>query len=312
MVVMEKTYKTLPCIEVREGDVSATILPCQGAKLCSLKKKGKEYIYQGKGEKYKLSSYGDDFLSGECAGVDEMFPNIDAFYYDEKPWNGILFPDHGEVWAKSWRVMKTCEENICCETVGTQNPYRLKKTISMADETLKFDYELENLSEFEINYIWASHMMIKGERNARFLFPKELSKAYTTMSSSGIIGKYGDTFFYPEVKKSDGSTFDMSSYRGQDAYDYQKFYFADRIEANPGWAEIQYPDSSRFRIEFPTDEVPYIGAIHAEDGGLGIRCMFLEPCTGLFDRPDLAKKHAAFSTIGANEKKNWYLKIKIF
>ena len=64
-------------------------------------------------------------------------------------------------------------------------------------------------------------------------------------------------------------------------------------------------------MEFPADEVPHLGAIQAECGVLGLRCMFLEPCTGAFGRPDLARMHGMSSVLQPYEAKRWYLNIRL-
>lgn len=311
-VIYPSVYKGIDCICMENGELCAVFLPSQGAKLCSLKNKrtGYEYIYQGKTTEYRVAEYGQSFLDGECAGVDEMFPNIDEFYYDAKPWKGTGFPDHGEVWALPWEhVIRG--GTLHMSVTGVKLPYRLTKTVSMEDGKLHMEYEVENLSGYPIDYIWAAHMMLAAEEGCRFEFDEQLSRAYVTMSDSGTIGRYGDTFSYPLVEKDGQIVYDMRIHRGEEVSDYQKFYFADALQPGQGWGRVVYPDESSLTIEFPTEEVPYLGAIQAEGGELDLRCMFLEPCTGAFDRPDLAKMHGMNSRLQPKEKKRWYLDLTI-
>lgn len=309
----DHTYKGIPCICIENAGIKAIFLPDQGAKLCSFVEKagGQEYIYQGKTTDYRIARYGQDFLEGECAGVDEMFPNIDACYYDREPWEGIKLPDHGEVWAREWEVQLE-KEAVCFQIVGLHLPYRLTKRVSLKGEcTLRLDYMAENLTEYSMDYIWAAHMMLAAQKGCRFNVPKQMKRAYTTISSSGTLGKYGDQFNYPKVRNADGSIYDMSIYRGDDADDYQKCYFSEQVPPGCGWAGILYPDGRRLQIRFPEREVPYLGIIQGEGGEFNLRCMFLEPCTGAFDRPDLARKYGMNSMLKPFEKKRWYLEIEV-
>jgi hypothetical protein len=41
-------------------------------------------------------------VAGECSGMDDMFPTIDAYFYDRYPWAGTKLADHGEVWSLPW------------------------------------------------------------------------------------------------------------------------------------------------------------------------------------------------------------------
>ena len=313
MTVEKTSYKGTEALAMEYGAYRAVLLPGQGAKLCSLKEQpdGREYVYQGKTKSYRFSTYGKGYLDGECAGIDEMFPNIDEYYYDAEPWKGIWFPDHGEVWALPWKYEME-EDALWFRTYGVRLPYCLIKYVSWEEEgVLLINYTLENLSSFSMDYIWAAHMMLSGEPGCSFEFPKGMDKAYTTMSDSGLIGRYGDTFTYPLLHCPDGREYDIRLHRGREADDYQKFYFAEPVPGEIGWGRICYPDHRRLTIEFPAREVPYLGAVQAEGGVLNLRCMFLEPCTGAFDRPDLAKLHGMNSVLKPYETKKWYLRIRI-
>lgn len=305
--IYDVSYKGFPGICMENDALKAIFLPTQGAKLCSLtdRKSGKEFIYQGKTQTYQPSVYGGSYLAGECAGIDECLPNIDACYYDTFPWSGTPLPDHGEVWALPWDMVQ--EKNaVSFQVHGVRLPYRLEKHVSLHEKTLRMDYTLTNLSDFRMDYIWAAHMMLQAQAGCRFHLPQELSTAYVTMSASGSIGRYGDTFQYPGT-----AGYDFSTYRGDTADDYQKIYFADKLPVHSGWAEISYPDGARFRIRFPAEQIPYLGIIEAEGSELDIRCMFLEPCSGTFDRPDIAKLHGQCSFLTPKQVRSWYLEIQL-
>lgn len=305
--IHETTYKGYPGICMENGALRAIFLPLQGSKLCSLVDlvSGQEYIYQGKTLHYRPCTYADGYLDGECAGVDECFPNIDECYYHAFPWNGTLLPDHGEVWALPWDATQE-DESLTLSVNGVRLPYNIRKRISLCGRTLRMDYTLTNLSGFDMDFIWAAHMMLQAQEGCTFQFPTNLSKAYVTMSDSGTVGRYGDTFHYPGTNE-----YDFRVYRGDSVNDYQKIYFADKLSPDSGWAQIHYPDGSVFEIRFPTEEVPYLGAIQAEGGELDLRCMFLEPCSAAFDRPDIAKLHRMNSILGPRETRSWYLEIEI-
>lgn len=305
-------YKGIHGICLENERLKAIFLPDQGAKLCSLVRKAaqKEYIYQGKTERYRVAQYGQSYLEGECAGVDEMFPTIDEGYYERTPWKGICFPDHGEVWPLKWE-QKVDGTKLCMSVHSVKLPCVLKKAASIQEDKIHMEYELANLSDFPIDYIWAAHMMFQAEEGASFEFDKGLAKAYVTMSDSGIIGNYGDTFIYPYICQEDGSTYDIRIHRGERANDYQKFYFADKLKSGQGWGRIHYPDESFLTVSFPVEEVPYLGVVQAEGGELDLRCMFLEPCTGAFDSISAARMHNMSSMLQPKEIKKWYLDIEV-
>lgn len=312
IVIHDEKYKGERGVCLENDLIRAVILPEHGSRLCSLilKKTGYEYIYQGKSHIYRCSEYGQNFLEGECAGVDEMFPNIDAGYYVQFPWNGVFLPDHGEVWARPWNYRQQGEK-VRMSIYGAILPCRLEKTVTLQNGTLHMEYELENLTEFPMDYIWAAHMMLSAREGSRFEFAPSLAKAYVTMSDSKTIGSYGDTFSYPCVETDAGEIYDIRVHRGNGADDYQKFYFADRLGKDQGWGKIHHPDGSCLCVSFPPEEIPYLGVIQAEGGSLDIDCMFLEPCTGAFDSPSEARMHHMYSVLGGRETKRWFLDIRI-
>jgi len=306
-----RKYKGIDGICMETDMLAIVLLPSQGAKLCSIydKVQKREYVYQGKTETYQAAEYGQSYLIGECAGIDEMFPNIDECFYDAYPWKGTALPDHGEIWAIPWDV-QIGDDCLSFETCGVRLPYRLSKTVTIREDgTVRADYTVENLTSFPLDYIWAAHMMFEAEKGCVYEFPPNLDKAYCTLTESGAIGCYGDTFPYPIVPQKDGSLYDVRIHRGSEVNDYQKFYFCDRMPQ--GWAGIRYPDGAALHIRFPVDTIPYLGVLQGEGGPLQLDCMFLEPCSGAFDRPDIAKLHRMNSVLQPREKCEWYLEINI-
>ena len=74
---------------------------------------------------------------------------------------------------------------------------------------------------------------------------------------------------------------------------------------------VEYPTGEVFTIRFNEDLVKYLGIVNGEGGSLNLRCIILEPCTGLFDRPDIAKKYDPDCVLDGGQSKEWSLKIII-
>ena len=75
---------------------------------------------------YKLQPFDGDYVAGECSGLDDMFPTIDACYYDRFPWQGVKMADHGEVWSLAWEAQA---QGDCLHfgVNGVRFPYRLEE-----------------------------------------------------------------------------------------------------------------------------------------------------------------------------------------
>ncbi len=309
MKIYKSKYKDIESICMENDKLKVEFLPSQGAKMASLvfKKTGRELLYQNKGSKYRTKNYDGDYVSGECSGFDDMFPTIEKCFYESFPWAGAVLPDHGEVWSLNWES-KIQKDELLFSVKGIRIPYRLEKKISFKTENeIKIYYRLTNLSDFLIDFIWAGHIMLKPEKGCMMKFPEDMKKAVCTISESGAIGKYGDEFKFPIAQNSEGKHYDISFYDGGKGNDFQKFYFKDKF--SNGWGSLSYPTGEVFTVRFSEDSVKYFGAVNGEGGSLDLKCIILEPCTGLFDRPDIAKKYDSDCVLNGSETKEWSLGI---
>src|SRR6266496_2292641 len=145
--VIDSSYKDLAAVTVESEALAAQFLPGSGGKLASLvyKPLGLELLVQRPGETYLKQPYDGDYVAGECSGFDDMFPTIDACFYQAYPWKGTPIPDHGEVWSLPWD-REVDRDRLHLTTHGVRFPYRLEKWAAMAGPAaLQIDYRLTNL-----------------------------------------------------------------------------------------------------------------------------------------------------------------------
>ena len=239
--VYDSNYKDQPCITIESDSVKSQFLPHIGAKMVSLidKKTGMEFMQQRNSEKYLVQPYDGNYLAGECSGFDDMFPTIDECHCEDYPWKGTRVPDHGEVWALEWKY-EVDSEQIYMHTYGVRFPYKMEKWIRFTtDKILRIIYKLTNLSSFNMDFIWAAHMMLNIEEGAKVFVPDGLERAVCTFSKSGIIGNYGDEFSWPDVKTKTGEIYKADLIRSRKTNDTQKYYFKEKL--TDGWCAVKYP-----------------------------------------------------------------------
>lgn len=63
------------------------------------------------------------------------------------------------------------------------------------------------------------------------------------------------------------------------------------------------------RLEFPVEQVPYLGVLPNEGGWQDLYNIFLEPATGPLDRLDVARLHGQHSTVAGGGTYEWHLAI---
>lgn len=310
--VYESQYKDQPAVSIESELLLAQFLPSIGAKMCSLRYKplGMELLVQRPGQQYLLQPYDGNYVAAECSGLDDMFPTIDACFYEEYPWQGTRLPDHGEVWSIPWDWLVEAEQ-LLFKVCGVRFPYRLEKRVSFSDETvLRLDYRLVNLSSFDFDFLWAAHPMFNLQEGAELVLPPEVSRVVTTLSFSGSLGRYGDEFPWPIFDLPDGRRRDLRQIRPPGARDAAKYFVKGKLPE--GWCAVKYHQSDfSLALSFPVEKVPYLAILPNEGGWQELYNIFLEPCTAPFDRPDVARLHHQVSTLPAKSVYSWYLNISI-
>ncbi len=317
-------YKDQPAITLESETIAAQFLPGIGAKLCSLiyKPANLELLLQRPNEKYLLAPYDGDYVTqGECSGCDEMFPSIDKCFYEGFPWRGTPIPDHGEVWSIPWAC--TVEEqspgsprNRVSESLhfavhGVRFPYQLEKTVAFIDDsTLRTDYRLTNLSGFDLDFMWAAHMMLNLEDGAQLTLPDGVRKIVTALSFDGSLGRYGDEFDWPVATLPDGRHRDLRRLQPKTAREVAKYFVKGKLPE--GWCSLTYPRSGcELRLSWPAEQVPYLAVLPDEGGWQDLYSIFLEPATASFDRLDVARVRGECSTVKAGATYEWYLDIQL-
>ncbi|WP_439564606.1 hypothetical protein [Microcella sp.] len=127
------------------GEMTIDVVPALGAKIASLTWRGEEWLLQPR-ESVDWSKPRVAYESAELCGWDEMFPTI----------VGTGLPDHGDVWNREWATTSTpsLDVSVECHTV----PVSFRRTIClMAGGRLSLDYDVTNLSDGDVSFLWAAH-----------------------------------------------------------------------------------------------------------------------------------------------------------
>jgi len=329
MKIYQGMYKDIEALICETAAVRAVFLPDYGAKLTSLigKANGREFLEQDPGVTYRKPVYAGSYVEAECSAFDDMFPTIDTIISSEYPWEGVELPDHGEVYALKWEY-EILDKNGAClkadasgtdlfETAEDEGMtvhmwvysvrfgYRLDKWIEEKDGALCIRYKVQNLTGFDLNYIYAAHCMVAAEEGVVLEVPYEKGAAATLIfNNSGLLGGYGAKVNWPVQNGIDFSVFPADTV--EDAY---KYFFDEPAPA--GECVCRYPDGSVLRFGFDHIAMPWL-AIWTNPGGFkGLHNIALEPCTGAFDRPDRAKEQGKHSVLKAYGQQEWFISFAV-
>ncbi len=308
MACFEGSYKDQRAIVLKNERLEVRFLPETGANLAYLSDGKRQFMVQRPEETYRRVPFDGVYVDGECCGMDDMFPTIDICYCENFPWKGTKLADHGEVW------------NLKCETQvdpqgasfymhGVRLPYSFEKRVSFSKENcIRIDYKATNLSEFDLDFLWAGHTMLNAEPGLELLVPEDCKTGIAVFSTKQEIGAYGDEFTYPVFTSKNGKTKDMGV-MGEWEDESEKFYFKNKLK--DGWCAIRYPDGTKLTMRFPSEQIPYLGILENRGGFRDIYNIFLEPCSAPFDRPDIAKVRGQQSVLKGNSSFEWYVEIEV-
>lgn len=288
--------------------VQVTLLPQLGSKMISLQNRltGREWLAQAEGP-LGNGGYGSSFADSDGSGWDEMFPTINPCRYPEFPWLNTALPDHGEVWSIPWQA-KVLGDKLECSVHGVKIPYHLRKTYAFpAEDRLRIDYAVTNLSSFPFSFLWAAHPLLQIEEGMELIVPEGLSQVAVSYSERGRLGQTGELRSWPEpFADRPGLRLDRTG--GRHEQTAEKFYFTGGLPE--GRASLYDPKKREgLTFLFPKEQVPYLSVWANYGGYQGQYHLALEPATGYLDDLAYAMERKSVAAAQPGETYAWHLEV---
>lgn len=291
-------YKDRDALVVESDSLRATFLHRDGAKMTSLvdKLSKKELLLTKDGEKYKELSYNGSYVDSECSAFDDMFPTIDPYTPTSGAYKGITYPDHGETCRLDFDVREVGGKAVLSAEPKLFDVLYEKTVYPTGDGGIRIDYSIHNKKDEPFDFIWAGHVMLKGEDGMRLITPfSEDAPIETVFATEG---------YNPSELPRD-TLLGFKAGRGA-AY---KFYYLDKMRE--GRFSVKYADGRELAFSFDEEKLPYLGVWINNGEFQNIYNIAPEPCTAPFDAPDKALLKGYSSKIGANEKFEFSIKISV-
>ncbi len=316
--ISASSYKDQPAVLLESDQLQALILPERGANLASLiyKPANAPVIFQRPGDVFRVQPFDGVYTEAENAGMDDMFPTIDASFCTDHPWKGVPLADHGEVWSLPWQAEHDAQETheadgLRLQVHGIRLPYTLEKRVHFpAANILRMDYRLTNHSPFPITYLWAAHAMFNSEAGAEILLPPGPDSVTMTFSINSPLGKYGSQYAWPTATLPDGSKRALNRLRGKEAGEVGKYYINGALPE--GWCAAKFPGLGyAVGLSWPADHVPYLAILPNEGGWDDATSLYFEPSTCTFDRPDVGQYRGEVSVLAGSAVHEWHLNLSV-
>ena len=308
--ISTEMYKDVEAIVLENEVLKIIVLPKHGSKLVSILYKPLKYeaLWQNPNKTYIKSRYGDLFETGDFSGFDEMFPTISRCFYETSPWIGTEMLDHGEVWAIPWNY-DVRDKGLRLWVNGVRFPYLLEKVVSLAGTVIKIEYTATNVSQFDLDYIWAAHPLFNMSPDMELVVPKGIDTIINSVAGPRL-QRYGKAYGFPLATLDNGDECDLSKVPEKNDSGYQKYYFEGKM--TEGWCGL-YDQNLKLNIgmSFPKEKVPYLGMWVNEGGWDGQYNIAPEPATGGMDRVDFSKMWGMNSVLKAQESVTWFFNISL-
>lgn len=293
-MIYQTKYKDREAIAVETACLTLLILPQDGAKLASLKRKAdeKELLVTKPGGNYNVLSYDGSYVESECSGFDDMFPTVDPEMV-----GGISYPDHGECCRLPY--MATIAKDLLllrAESKLFSATYEKRIYVDGVD-TIHLDYRIENRTKSPLPFLWAGHIMLAGEDGMRVLTPFTESTPIEMM------------FVDPITASADALPYDKLMKHEPGSGAAYKFYYLSPMST--GEFGVSYPDGWKLLFTVDPKKLPYLGLWLNNGKFQGEYSITPEPCTIPFDSTGRAAARGLRSEIPANTVFSFDIQIQL-
>lgn len=297
-MITRTSYKDRAAVAVESDALRATFLPDDGAKMASLMdlSTGRELLLTRDAPSYRVLTEEGSYVDSECSAFDDMFPTIDPYTPDKGAYKGVTYPDHGEC-CRLPHESRIEDGALILSARSRLFPISYEKRVTAAaDGSIDIDYAITNEGDSPFDFIWAGHIMLKGEDGMRILSP---------------FGENSPTETVFAVNTDDSDTLPRDTLTGFVPFSgaAYKFYYLDPLPE--GYFGVRYADGRELLFRFDEKKLPYLGIWFNNGEFQGIYNVAPEPCTAPFDAPDRAAQKGYSSYLAANSTFNFRIKVSV-
>ncbi len=293
------------------GDLRLTVLPERGAKIAGLWHRASrtELLWQPAALPADSRIPKDPpvaFDASQAWGWDEMFPAIGAETYEDPGGTRMIVADHGEVWTLPWQVMETAgRHRITLEVSGDAFPYRLTRTTTLREATVRNEYRLKNGGNAVLPWMWAAHPLFALGMHNRLVAPAGWDRVRNAYDSPAMPG-YDRLYRYPgrrpelDVLPDPGSGVAMK-------------YFFERPNTDATAALTLLNPETGLGISVRADPAvaPWFGVWCNAGGLFGHRNLAIEPASAPMDTLSAAARLGRLPRLPPGGSVSWWMEVTV-
>jgi len=323
----ETRHEGFAALHVSNGQIALTLVPRLGAKIVSIQHvpSHTEWLWTNPYLPYQNPIYGASYIREfDVGGLDECFPSVGPAFFPVTPWAGTPVPDHGELWSQPWdvKIVEASERRIALSAscYGVRLPYRFERTLIVETDraAARLEYRAENLSPFELPFIWSIHPLFRIEPGMRLRMPAAVTRARVDFSTNDFLGKMGTLLHWPVAANALGQTLDLSQIQSPCLQQGVKL-FTLPLQGDE-LIETGLTDTSGehgFYFRFLPNEITHIGVWMNYAGWTPLDRppyynLALEPCIGASDSLTVAVNHwREHGILAPKQGRAWSLEIAL-
>tara|TARA_B100000214_G_C23963940_1_gene626744 strand:- start:1097 stop:1933 length:837 start_codon:yes stop_codon:yes gene_type:complete len=253
-----------------------------GGKPISLinKKHNTEWVWFDEEKKFNFNpEQYSDYDSQWIGGYEELFPNdkVEVF-------NNRQAPDHGELWASYWKILKKSQTSLTIVTKGYfTNAYVYKEfDLNSNKLTVHYSFDEINLDTF----LFKLHLALpinQSKIDFKFESYQKVDEQFGNIASNNNLNN-----FISSINKNEGTN------------DFIYFYGVD------GKISVKDRKDNELILKYDNKTLPYFWIFQSRGGWNGLNVNVLEPCNaGLKDIDEAVKKNLIYLP-KKNKFETWY------
>jgi hypothetical protein len=286
------------------------ILPAFGGKISSFRslRTGEEFLLPPLRD-YRRVSRTAGFHEGDMGGFDECLPSVASC---ESTSGEAPVPDHGDLWRSKWHI-DSYDPPIILHADSLSRPLRLTRHARLDGPSLVLDYDLLNLSDSRVSWLWSAHPLLRIEEGDRIVLPDEIKQLVVEYSAAGVF-KNNNTISWPQAESTLGTTIDLSTVGKRDGVTAHKLFAP---AGRSGWAGLyRKRTGTGLILSFDPTALPFLGlwicsGAWPEAGEKKQYTVALEPTTSNVDSLATAEKNATARSLSARERCQWRLELRL-
>lgn len=290
--------------------MEATFLPDFGGKMISLTsiRTGEEFLLPPL-HPYKRLEAMEPFEQGDAGGFDECLPSVAAC---EAMGQEPPVADHGDLWRLAWEAEVT-REMVRMQVDAVSRPLRLTRTATFRGRALVLRYDLQNLSERAVPWLWSAHPLFKVSSGDRILLPDAVRAATVEGSCAGDFTE-GSVIAWPHAQTNTGDIVDLSTIHAVDGRTAHKLFVS---AGSPAWAALYRTELGQgVLMRFDPRALPFLGLwiCHGAWPARGLHRQYtvaLEPTTSDTDSLTKAAQRGTARILAPLGHTSWEIELEL-